>query len=94
MAMLLATMMAVALIDRFFVLEDWARWTLSIVAYAAVLITEWRACVRLLLHSPGPRELARLIEHAEPRLREDLLSAIELGETESAFDWPQFRQLA
>ncbi len=93
-AMGLATMMAVALIDRFFVLEDWVRWTLSGVAYAAVIVVEWRACVRLLLHSPGPRQVARLIEHADPRLREDLLSAVELGETDSAFDSPQFRELA
>jgi hypothetical protein len=92
-AMLLATMMIVALIDKLFVLEDWARWTLSALAYTAVIIAEWRACLRLLLHTPDPRRIARLIEHAEPRLREDLLSAVELGQTEAAFDSAQFREL-
>ncbi len=90
---LLATMMLVALIDWLFILHDWQRWTLSGLAYSAVLFAEWRACVRLLLHSPGARELARLIEHAEPELREDLISAVELGESDSAFDSRQFRSL-
>ena len=93
LAMLLATMMAVALVDTLFTLEDWARWTLSGVAYAAVLIAEWRACLRLLVHMPDPRRVARLIEHAEPKLREDLLSAVELGQGDAAFDSEQFRQL-
>src|SRR4051794_28974243 len=74
-AMLLASMMAVALIDSLFLLEDWMRWALSGVAYALVIVAEWRACLRLLMHSPDPRRVARLIEHAEPKLREDLLSA-------------------
>src|SRR5688572_22280776 len=66
LAMLLATMMLVALIDYLFILPDWVRWSLSGLAYVAVIVTEWRASLRLLVHSPGPRELARLIEHAEP----------------------------
>ncbi len=92
-AMLLATMMVVALVDWIFVLDDWIRWTLSGLAYAAVLVAEWRACLRLLVHMPDPRRLARLIEHAEPKLREDLLSAVELGEGDAALDSAQFRQL-
>ena len=92
-AMLLASMMLVALIDSFFLLEDWMRWTLSGLAYLAVVVAEWRACLRLLMHSPDPRRLARLIEHAEPKLREDLLSAVELGEGDAAMDSAQFRQL-
>ena len=36
--MLLATMMIVALVDWLFVLPDWLRWTLSGVAYAAVIV--------------------------------------------------------
>ena len=92
-AMLLATMMIVALVDWLFVLDDWLRWTLSGIAYAAVLIAEWRACLRLLVQMPDPRRLARLIEHAEPKLREDLLSAVELGQGDGALDSAQFRQL-
>ena len=95
LAMLLATMMFVALIDRLIVLPDEARWALSAVAYLAVLVVEWRTCLRQLTHAPGPRRLARLIEHAEPKLREDLLSAVELGtpEGEEVFDSAQFRAL-
>ena len=94
-ATLLLAMMVVALIDAIFVLPDWARWTLSAAAYLAVLVVEWRSSLRLLVHAPGPRRLARLVEHAEPKLREDLLSAVELGETQTgeAFDSEQFRAL-
>jgi hypothetical protein len=94
-ATLLLAMMVVALIDAIFVLPDAARWGLSIAAYLAVIVVEWRASLRLLLHAPGPRRLARLVEHAEPKLREDLLSAVELGEAHPAetFDSEQFRSL-
>ena len=93
LAMLLATMMAVALLDRLFLMPDWLRWSLSGVAYVAVLVTEWRASVRLLLHLPGPRRLARLVEQTAPELREDLLSAVELGEGDARLDSPIFREL-
>lgn len=94
-ATLLLAMMVVALIDAIFVLPDWARWSLSGVAYLAVIIVEWRASLRLLMHAPGSRRLARLVESAEPKLREDLLSAVELGETQGAevTDSAQFRAL-
>lgn len=94
-AMLLATMLIVAAIDYFFVLPDGVRYGLSAAAYLAVIIAEWRTCLRLLAHAPGPKRLARLFEHAEPKLREDLLSAVELGSEDDAriFDSPQFREL-
>jgi hypothetical protein len=94
-ATLLLAMMVVAVIDAIFVLPDWARWTLSAVAYLAVIVVEWRASLRLLMHAPGARRLARLVESAEPRLREDLLSAVELGETQAGEvrDSDQFRAL-
>jgi len=79
-ATLLATMMLVALIDWLFVLPDTVRWGLSAAAYLTILAVEWRSCLRLLVHAPGPRRLARLVEHAAPNLREDLLSAVELGD--------------
>jgi len=95
LATLLATMMLIAFIDWIFVLPDGARLGLSIAAYLAVIFVEWRSCVRLLMHAPGPKRLARLVEHAEPKLREDLLSAVELGDAKSdaAFDSEQFRAL-
>ena len=95
LAMLLVTMLIVAALDYKFVLPDEVRWSLSGVAYLLVVVAEWRTCLRLLAHTPGPRKLARLIEHAEPKLREDLLSAVELGSAsdERAFDSEQFREL-
>ena len=93
-ATLLVAMMIVAFIDWLLVLPDVARWALSGAAYLAILVVAWRSCWRLLLHAPGSRQLARLIEHAEPKLREDLLSAVELGDgAPEVFDSEQFRAL-
>ncbi len=70
------------------------RWALSAAAYLAVIVAEWRSCITLLVHAPGPRRLARLLEHAEPKLREDLLSAVELGTSKGEIvDSEQFRAL-
>lgn len=94
-ATLLAAMMLVAFIDWLFVLPDAARWALSGAAYLAIVVVEWRSCLRLLVSAPTPETLARLVEHAEPKLREDLLSAVELGRAQSGsvFDSEQFRAL-
>jgi hypothetical protein len=95
LAILLATMLLVALIDWLFVLPDSVRWALSGAAYLAVIFAEWRSCLRLLAHAPDSRRLARLVEHAEPKLREDLLSAVELGDGKGGevLDSEQFRSL-
>src|SRR5688572_30176468 len=93
-AMLLLTMLLIAAVDMTWVLPDWARWTMSGVAYAAVLVIAWRQCLTWLLHAPDERQLARLVEHAEPELREDLLSAVELGRSSGeVFDSEKFREL-
>ncbi|MEQ1852406.1 MAG: hypothetical protein ABMA01_12540, partial [Chthoniobacteraceae bacterium] len=93
-AMLLGTMLIVAAIDFQWMLPDWARWSLSGAAYLAVLVIAWRQCLGQLVRSPDERQLARLIEHAEPRLREDLISAVELGSVRGqVFDSEQFRAL-
>ena len=93
-AALVLTMLVVARVDLSWRLPEWARWTLSGTAYLAVLVVLWRQCLRQLLHAPDERQLARLIEHAEPGLREDLLSAVELGRTPGeVFDSEQFRAL-
>ena len=94
LAMLLFTMLIIAAIDLQVRMPDWLRWTLSGSAYFAVLVIAWRQCLTWLLHAPDSRQLARLIEHAEPKLREDLLSAVELGQTKGEiFDSEQFRAL-
>ena len=75
-------------------LADWVRWGMSGVGYGAVLWVAWRQIFRRFLWAPDERQMARLIEHAEPKLREDLLSAVELGRGEGeVFDSEQFREL-
>ena len=94
-AMLVGTMILVAGMDFLFpLMPDWGRWALSGVAYASVLGIAWRLCLVQLLHAPDERRIARLVEHAEPKLREDLLSAVELGRSQGeVFDSGQFRGL-
>jgi hypothetical protein len=94
-ATLVVAMMFVAFVDWMFILPDVVRWSLSGAAYLAIIFVEWRSCWRLLVHTPGPKPMARLFEHAEPKLREDLLSAVELGgsASDAVFDSEQFRAL-
>ena len=100
LAMLFFAMILVAVVDfastYYFdiFLPKWTRYALSGVAYLAVIVVAWRQCLTQLLHAPDARGLARLIEHAEPRLREDLISAVELGSSKGdVFDSEQFRAL-
>src|SRR4051812_3638888 len=87
LAMLFFAMILVAAVDfastAYFnvFLPKWSRYALSGVAYLAVIVVAWRQCLTQLLHAPDSKQIARLIEHAEPRLREDLISAVELGST-------------
>ncbi len=93
---LLGVMSLIALIDGLIVLRSQPlRWALSLAGYGFVLLVVWVICLRSLLRIPGSRELARFIEQREPGLREDLLSAVELGASsaDGRFDSPQFRAL-
>src|SRR5262249_43071012 len=76
---LVVAMAVVALFDFLFVLPDKVRWALSGAGYALVLVVAWLSCLKWLLRMPSDRQLARLVEATRPELREDLLSAIELG---------------
>jgi hypothetical protein len=80
LTILLALMSALALLDFFVLMADELRWALSGAAYLAALAAAWFTCARIVVRAPDPRELARLIEQARPELREDLISAVELGE--------------
>lgn len=92
---LVVAMAVVALLDYLFVLPDKLRWALSGTGYALVLVVAWMSCLKWLLRMPSDRQLARLVEATRPELREDLLSAIELGTpvTGEEIDSPVFRQL-
>ena len=92
---LLGTMTLVSLVDWLLIVPDAVRWTFSGAGYLATAIVVWLNCVRLLLRAPGPRELARLMEKAEPELREDLIAAVELADStaEARYDSEVFRRL-
>ena len=94
-ATLTAAMIVVAALDYWIpLLPDSLRWVLSGSAYAVVFAVAWWKCVNPLMHAPDQRQIARIVEHAEPKLREDLLSAVELGRTRGeVFDSEQFRGL-
>ena len=92
---LLGVMTVVAFLDLLILLPDGVRWGLSGLSYAVTAFVVWFTCLRSLLHQPGPHELARLVEKARPELREDLLSAVELGDSRQSAQWDseQFRSL-
>ena len=92
---LLGVMTVVAFLDLLILLPDGVRWGLSGLSYAVTAFVIWFTCLRSLLHRPGPHELARLVEKARPDLREDLLSAVELGDSRQSAQWDseQFRSL-
>jgi hypothetical protein len=92
---LLMAMTVVALLDWLVILPDALRWTLSGLGYAVTLVVVWRGCLRPLWHMPDARGLARMIEKAEPSLREDLVSAVELAgaDREPHWDSEVFRSL-
>jgi hypothetical protein len=94
-SILLATMTLLAIVDRFFYMPDEARYAMSGVAYALAFFGAWYTCARLVWRSLDPRELARLIEGVRPDLREDLISAVELGDPGAAGHWDseEFREI-
>ena len=91
----LALMSVTALADWLWVLPDALRWSLSVVGYAGAVLVVWISCLRLMIRIPNQRELAKRVEVAEPRLRENLLSAIELSSADvrQTHDSPVFRRL-
>src|SRR5262245_32928461 len=83
---------AIALVDRIAVVPDLVRWLLSAVGYLAASA----ALVHLIRETVRPaslRELARRMEAAAPELREELLSAVELGSSDARYDSEVFRSL-
>lgn len=85
--------MALAAVDGTFIIEDALRWSLSLAAYGLAAAVAWITSWRYLFGARGRRDLARLLERAEPSLHEDLLSAVELAEDEHPeFDSEAFRQ--
>ncbi|QEG38862.1 hypothetical protein [Roseimaritima ulvae] len=78
----LVAMLCVSIVDWLWVLPTSVRWTLSTLGYLASAAVVYGVCLRKLRHDTDRRELASRVEVAEPALREQLLSAIELGDTD------------
>ena len=83
-------MLLVAICDYLFLLPDAVRWSLSFAGYLVAFSACWWFGIRLI-RDRDARHLARRIESAEPVLREDLLSAVELADPEDANGSPVFR---
>ncbi len=84
-------MIVVAVCDYLWLLSDGVRWLLSLAGYAVTMGAMWWFGLRHF-SSDDPRQVARQIESADPRLREDLLSAVELADPRSANGSEGFRQ--
>lgn len=87
-------LLLLALLDRAWFLPDVVRPWASVAAYVGCAIAAWRVGVRHIAEARGEDGAARLIEAAEPSLRERLLAAVELsqtGETTRVPDSPEFR---
>ncbi|MCA9146228.1 MAG: hypothetical protein KDB05_25745, partial [Planctomycetales bacterium] len=91
----LLCMAIVAVIDWYWVLTEEMRWSLSGAGYFVTLAVVWMTSLRKLVHLPAREEIATHVEAAEPGLRENLLSAVELATDNPAalHDSPVFRSL-
>ena len=85
----------VGLVDYLVFMEDWVRYVLSGVAYAALLFALYKTCLKQLAHKSDLHELAIMFEMADPSMREKLLSVVELGnaDIDSSHDSAVFREL-
>lgn len=75
----LAAMTVVAIVDFLVVLPDTARLVLSVGAYILAAAVFCLTCLRLLVREPALTELARMFEAGHGELKEEVLSAVELG---------------
>ena len=65
---LLAVFSCIALVDYLTQarIPDDLRSVISYCGYLVVFLAIWKTCARLLLHLPGQRQMARLIEQTSP----------------------------
>ncbi len=87
---LVLAMLTVAACDYLLLITDGIRWTLSLIGYGIALGAAWWLGIRPL-GNRDPRILARQLESADPLLREDLLSAVELADPNEANGSASFR---
>ncbi|TDU81374.1 uncharacterized protein DUF4175 [Prosthecobacter fusiformis] len=81
---------AIALLDRAWLMPEWLRPWLSLLAYGGALLVAWQVALRHLLLGQDAAGTARLMESVSPGLHERLLSAVELSEGRGS-DSQEFR---
>lgn len=70
--------------DYAMILGDWLRFVLSFAAYAVTGYIFYEHFVKPTFHPTDLRELARMFEQRFPELREEVLSAVELGQEDAS----------
>ncbi|MCA9082767.1 MAG: hypothetical protein KDA81_01860 [Planctomycetaceae bacterium] len=88
-------MVLVAGLDWYWILGNEIRWGLSLSVYCLTAVSVWFCGLKQLLNEPAQEKLAATVELAEPALRENLLSAVELATDDDVplSDSPVFRRL-
>ncbi|QIF02171.1 DUF4175 family protein [Roseimicrobium sp. ORNL1] len=92
---LLVLLLVVAIVDRLTFMADGIRQWLSYAAYAIAAIAAWWLGLRMVRQAQDVFIAARLMENADARMHEKLLSAVELskGDPDHLPDSPEFRAL-
>ena len=70
----------IALLDRAWFMPDALRPWVTLTVYAGAAYAAWRVAFRFIAQASGKEDTAKLIEAAEPALRERLLAAVELAD--------------
>ena len=78
-AIALTAFTLIALLDRAWFMPDGLRPWVTLCAYGGAAYAAWRVAWRFIAQAKGKEGTAKLIEAAEPALRERLLAAVELA---------------
>lgn len=92
LAIALAAIAVIALLDFAWLMPDAVRPWFTLAAYTAAIIAAWKVALRFISQAKGLEGAAKLIEVAEPSLRERILSAVELSADGDVKDSAEFRQ--
>ena len=84
-----ACMFTIMLLDYLFFMNDPLRWLLSLLGYTTTILVVWYTGMNRFASRDLP-QLARQLEAFDPRVREDLLSAVELADPHQSNGSKQF----
>jgi len=79
-AIALTAFTVIAVLDRVWFMPDVIRPWLSLLVYAGAIFAAWKVAWRFIAQANGKEGTAKLIESAEPALRERILAAVELAD--------------